>query len=90
MKTYSAKPGDIKRDWFVIDAEGLVLGGSRRWSPAACAASHKPIFTPHGLRRTISSSSTPRRWCSPGNKRTEKTITATPAFPGGIKEITAD
>ncbi len=39
MKTYSAKPESVKRDWYVVDASGKTLGRLARKSPAVCAAS---------------------------------------------------
>lgn len=47
QRTYSARPADIHRRWFVVDAEGQVLG--RLAAEVACVlrGKHKPIFTPH-------------------------------------------
>lgn len=47
MTTVSAKPAEVRRDWFVVDAEGKTLG--RLASEIACRlkGKHKPIFTPH-------------------------------------------
>ena len=47
MKTYSARPSDIQREWLVVDAEGKTLGGSRARSPTVLRGKHKPIYTPH-------------------------------------------
>lgn len=90
MKTYSAKPGDIKRDWFVIDAEGLVLGRLAALVAGRLRGKHKPIFTPHmdcGDHIVVLNA---EKVVLTGNKRTEKTYYRHTGFPGGIKEITAD
>ena len=42
MKTYSAKPGEINHDWFVVDAAGQDPGRLASKSPTACAASTSP------------------------------------------------
>ncbi|HLW26499.1 MAG TPA: 50S ribosomal protein L13 [Kiloniellales bacterium] len=47
MKTYSAKPADVERKWFVIDAEGVVLGRLASRVANVLRGKHKPIYTPH-------------------------------------------
>jgi large subunit ribosomal protein L13 len=47
MKTYSAKPEEVKRDWFVIDANGHVLGRLASAVASRLKGKHKPIYTPH-------------------------------------------
>src|SRR3989337_3909812 len=47
MKTYSPKPRDIERRWYVIDASGAVLGGRATEAAAILRGKHKPIFAPH-------------------------------------------
>jgi large subunit ribosomal protein L13 len=47
MKTFSATPDDIKSDWFVVDAEGQVLGRMASEIAKVIRGKHKPIFTPH-------------------------------------------
>ncbi len=47
MTTYSAKPSDIKRDWLIIDAEGLTLGRLASIIAMRLRGKHKPIFTPN-------------------------------------------
>ncbi|MDI6800237.1 MAG: 50S ribosomal protein L13 [Actinomycetota bacterium] len=47
MKTYSAKPADIKREWHVIDATGVPLGRLASEVAVLLRGKHKPIFTPH-------------------------------------------
>ena len=47
MKTYSVKVGDIRRDWFVLDAEGLVLGRVATQVATVLKGKHKPIYSPH-------------------------------------------
>ena len=47
MKTYSAKPKEVTRDWFIIDADGLVLGRLASQIALRLRGKHKPTFTPH-------------------------------------------
>jgi large subunit ribosomal protein L13 len=47
MKTYSPKPADIERRWYVIDASGQVLGRLASDVAAMLRGKHKPIFAPH-------------------------------------------
>ena len=47
MKTYSAKPADVERDWCVVDAEGVVLGRLASVIATRLRGKHKPTFTPH-------------------------------------------
>ena len=47
VKTFSATPSDIQQDWYVIDAEGMVLGRLATEVARIIRGKHKPIFTPH-------------------------------------------
>jgi large subunit ribosomal protein L13 len=47
LKTYSAKPEDIKRDWYVVDATDMALGRLASQVAQILRGKHKPIFTPH-------------------------------------------
>ncbi len=47
MKTYSPKPGDIERRWYVIDASGAILGRLASEVAAILRGKHKPMFAPH-------------------------------------------
>ena len=47
MKTFMAKPSDIVRKWYVIDAAGKPLGRVAAKAAVLLRGKHKPIFTPH-------------------------------------------
>jgi large subunit ribosomal protein L13 len=47
FKTFSATPTDIQQDWYVVDAEGMVLGRLATEVARIIRGKHKPIFTPH-------------------------------------------
>lgn len=47
MKTYSAKPSDVERKWFVVDAASAPLGRVATQVATLLRGKHKPIYTPH-------------------------------------------
>jgi len=89
MKTYSAKPSEIKRDWCIIDAEGLVLGRLASIVALRLRGKHKPMYTPHmdcGDNIIIINA---EKVHLTGNKRRDKTYYRHTGHPGGIKSRTA-
>ncbi len=47
MKTYTATPADIEHHWYVVDAEGMVLGRLATEVAKIIRGKHKPMYTPH-------------------------------------------
>nr|BFE94389.1 hypothetical protein GCM10020185_49250 [Pseudomonas brassicacearum subsp. brassicacearum] len=47
MKTFTAKPETVKRDWFVVDAAGQTLGRLATEIASRLRGKHKPEYTPH-------------------------------------------
>jgi large subunit ribosomal protein L13 len=47
MKTFSAKPAEVERDWYVVDAEGKTLGRLASEIARRLRGKHKPEYTPH-------------------------------------------
>ncbi len=47
MKTFVAKPAEVKRDWYVVDAAGKTLGRLSTEIARRLRGKHKPIYTPH-------------------------------------------
>ncbi len=47
MKTYSARPQDVTRGWYLIDADGLVLGRLAALVAGRLRGKHKPMYAPH-------------------------------------------
>ena len=90
MKTFSAKPAEVERKWFVIDAEDVVLGRLASQIAMILRGKHKPIYTPHidtGDHVVVINA---EKVALTGNKRTDKTYYWHTGYPGGIKERTAD
>ncbi len=90
MTTYTAKPADITRDWFVIDASGKPLGRLASTVATRLRGKHKPEFTPHmdtGDYIVVINASNVR---VTGNKATDKMYYRHTGYPGGIKSISFD
>ena len=47
MRTFSPKPSDVQRAWYVVDADGMVLGRMASEIARVLRGKHRPIFTPH-------------------------------------------
>ena len=89
MKTYSARPGDIERKWFVIDAEGVVLGRLASIVAMRLRGKHKPMYTPHldcGDHIVIINAGKVQLT---GNKLADKIYYRHTGYPGGIRSTTA-
>ena len=89
MKTYSAKPSEVERKWFVVDAEDVVLGRLASIIATRLRGKHKPTFTPHidcGDNIVVINAEKVKLT---GNKRADKTYYWHTGHPGGIKSRTA-
>ena len=90
MKTYSAKPSEVEKNWYLIDADGVVLGRLASQIAMRLRGKHKPIFTPHidcGDNIIVINA---EKVALTGNKRTQKSYYWHTGYPGGIKSRTAD
>lgn len=90
MKTYTATPDTIKRDWFLVDANDKVLGRVAAEVAKRLRGKHKPIFTPHmdtGDYIVIVNAGKIR---VTGNKTKDKVYYNHSGYIGGMKEITFD
>lgn len=90
MKTYSAKPSEVEKKWYVIDAEGVVLGRLASIISMRLRGKHKPMYTPHidcGDNIVVINADKVKLT---GNKLTDKVYYKHTGHPGGIKSITAD
>ncbi|MBA4274182.1 MAG: 50S ribosomal protein L13 [Alphaproteobacteria bacterium] len=86
MKTFSATPKDINKQWLVIDAEGVVLGRLASYVAKVLRGKHKPSFTPHmdcGDNVVIVNA---QKIKMTGKKREDKRYYYHTGHPGGIKE----
>jgi large subunit ribosomal protein L13 len=87
MKTFSPRPRDIERRWYVVDADGAVLGRLATQVATILRGKHKPIYAPHadtgdhvivvnakGIRMT-------------GGKDQSKVYVRHSGYPGGLRRI---
>ena len=86
MKTFSAKPHEVKRDWFVIDAKDLVLGRLATELALRLRGKHKPIFTPHVDTGDFMVVINAAHIVVTGNKLLDKKYYRHTGYPGGIYE----
>ena len=88
MKTYSAKPGEIKPEWHLVDAEGLILGRLASILAKYLRGKHKPSFTPHVDCGDYIVVINAEKIKLTGRKYSNKKFYWHTGYPGGIKERT--
>ena len=84
MKTFSAKPQDIKQDWFVVDATDKVLGRLASQIALRLRGKHKPIYTPHMDTGDFIVVTHVEAIRVTGNKAQDKLYHRHSGYPGGI------
>lgn len=91
MKTYSAKPGEVQQDWFVIDAEGKILGRLATEIAHRLRGKHKPEYTPHvDTGDNIVVINAEKISVTGGNKPKQKTYYRHSGYPGALKSVTLE
>ena len=88
MKTFSAKAGDIEKKWFVVDADGVVLGRLASEIAKILRGKHKPIFTPHMDTGDNVIVINAEKIAVTGKKMDNKIYYRHTGYPGGIKSET--
>ena len=88
MKTFSAKPHEVTRDWFVVDASGKVLGRLAAEIARRLRGKHKAIYTPHVDTGDYIVVVNVDKIRVTGNKATDKKYYRHSGYPGGIYETT--
>ena len=86
-KTFVTKLDDIKREWFVVDAEGQSLGRMASKIAAVLRGKHKPIFTPGLDTGDFVIVVNANKVTVTGNKLTEKFYYRYSGYPGGLTGI---
>ncbi|MBD3671496.1 MAG: 50S ribosomal protein L13 [Gammaproteobacteria bacterium] len=87
MKTFSAKPETVKRDWFVVDAEGKTLGRLSTEIARRLRGKHKAEYTPHVDTGDYIVVINAEKIHVTGTKAQDKMYYHHTGFPGGIKSI---
>ena len=85
MKTYSAKPGEIQRDWLVVDAEGKTLGRLATVIADRLRGKGKPTFTPHVDTGDFVVVVNAEKIAVTGKKLDEKMYHRHSGYPGGLR-----
>lgn len=90
MKTFVAKPETVKRDWYVVDAEGKTLGRIATEIARRLRGKHKAEYTPHVDTGDYIIVINAEKVTVTGNKAKDKMYYAHTGFPGGLKSTTFD
>ncbi|HVW23463.1 MAG TPA: 50S ribosomal protein L13 [Candidatus Saccharimonadales bacterium] len=88
MKTYSAKPTDVKREWYVVDASEAPLGRLSTQVAALLTGKGKPMFTKHIDCGDYVIVINADKLVTTGDKTNKKVYYRHSGFPGGLKERT--
>ncbi|CAM4482635.1 MULTISPECIES: 50S ribosomal protein L13 [Paenibacillus] len=87
--TYMAKPNEVERNWFVIDAEGKTLGRLASEAAALIRGKHKPQFTPHVDTGDFVVIINAEKIVLTGKKLQNKMYYRHSLYPGGLKVTSA-
>jgi len=87
MKTFSAKPETVQRDWYVVDAAGQTLGRLATEIALRLRGKHKPEYTPHVDAGDYIVVINAEQIRVTGKKTSDKIYYSHTGFPGGIKSI---
>ena len=90
MKTFSAKPETVQRDWYVVDASGKTLGRLATELARRLRGKHKPEYTPHVDTGDYIVVINAEKIRVTGRKATDKYYYHHTGYPGGIKSISFD
>jgi large subunit ribosomal protein L13 len=88
MKTYNAKPGEIERRWFVVDAEGKTLGRLATRIADTLRGKNKPQYTPHVDTGDFVVVVNAEKVAVTGTKLDDKVYYRHSGYPGGLKQRT--
>ena len=88
MKSYIAKPQEVERKWYVLDAEGKTLGRLATEAASILRGKRKPIYTPQVDTGDYVIVINAEKIEVTGKKRKEKIYKRHTGYPGGIRELT--
>lgn len=88
--TISAKPAEVRRDWFIVDANGKTLGRMATEIAHRLRGKHKAIYTPHVDTGDYIVVINAEKLRVSGNKLKDKLYYRHTGFPGGIKSISLE
>ncbi|MEW6616222.1 MAG: 50S ribosomal protein L13 [Thermodesulfobacteriota bacterium] len=90
MKTYSAKKNEVERKWYLIDANGKILGRLASEIAVRLRGKHNPIYTPHIDTGDFVIVINAEKVLLTGKKLKEKVYYRHSGYPGGLKSTTAE
>jgi large subunit ribosomal protein L13 len=88
VKTYSAKPGEVQRNWWIVDAEGKNLGRLASEIADVLRGKNKPQYTPHVDTGDFVVVVNAEKIAVTGNKLAGKIYYRHSGYPGGLKSRT--
>ena len=88
MKTYSAKPGEVAREWYVVDADGQTLGRLATTIADTLRGKRKPQYTPHVDTGDFVIVVNAEKIQVTGNKLDQKMYHRHSGYPGGLSSRT--
>jgi large subunit ribosomal protein L13 len=88
MKTYSAKPGEVTREWYLVDAEGKTLGRLATQIADTLRGKQKPQYTPHVDTGDFVVVVNAEKIQVTGNKLEQKRYYRHSGYPGGLRSRT--
>ncbi len=89
MDTFFPKEGDVKKKWYVADAEEAVLGRLSARIAAVLRGKHKPTYTPHADTGDFVIVINAEKVKMTGNKLQQKTYARYSGYPGGLRAVNA-
>ena len=90
MKTYSARKESVERGWYLVDADGKVMGRLAAEIARRLRGKHKPVYTPHIDTGDFIVVVNAEKIVFTGKKLTDKIYYHHTGYPGGLKSTTAD
>jgi len=87
VKTYYAKPGEVQRDWVLVDASDMVLGRLATRVAEILKGKTKPQYTPHVDVGDFVVVINAEKIRLTGNKAADKSYFSHSGYPGGLKEV---
>ncbi|UYG16945.1 50S ribosomal protein L13 [Brachybacterium huguangmaarense] len=87
MRTFTPKPGDVERSWYVIDATDVVLGRLASQAAQLLRGKHKPVFAPHVDAGDYVIIINADKVALTGNKRETKLAYRHSGYPGGLRSV---
>lgn len=87
MKSFNAKPNEVQRSWYVIDADGKTLGRLATEVAKLLRGKHKPIYTPHVDTGDFVIVVNAEKIVLTGDKWNQKLYRRHSLYPGGLKEV---